>query len=422
MAYDVIGKSILRVDGLAKVTGKAVYPQDIYMEDMVYGKTFRSTKAHANIKVDISKAEKLDGVLKVFTAKDVKGENHHGVLFKDHQVFCAKKVRRIGDPIAFVVAESEKRAQDALDLIQVQYEELEAVFDPEEAMKEDSPKIHDNESNIIYHYKIRKGKDIDEAFKECDVVVENTYKTSMTDHAFIQPEAGVSYVDEGGTVVVCVATQYPHFDQIEVAEALGVDKEKVRIINPAVGGAFGGREDITLQIHIAIAASYLKKPIKTIYSREESFIAHSKRHPVTMHVKTGAKKDGTLHAMEARIIGDSGAYASWAINVLRKTGVHISGPYVIKNVKVDSIAVYTNNPFTGAMRGFGAAQAPIAYESQMDSLAEKLNMSPLEIRLKNAFRHGCETATGQILTESIPIVKCLEAVSKAMNLKEDGDR
>ena len=422
MSYDVIGKSVLRIDGLSKVTGQAVYPQDIYMDNMVYGKTLRSTKPHANINIDISKAESLEGVLKVFTHKDIKGENHHGVMFKDHEVLCAKKVRRIGDPIAFVVAESEKIAEKALELVEVNYEELEAIFDPEEAMKDESPKVHNNESNIIYHYKIRKGKNIEDAFDECDAIVENTYKTSMVDHGFIQPEAGVAYIEEGGTVVVCAATQYPHFDQIEVAEALGLKNEEVRIINPAIGGAFGGREDITLQIHIAMAAMELKRPVKAVYSREESFIAHSKRHPITFNIKTGAKSDGTLHAMEAKIIGDSGAYASWAVNVLRKSGVHISGPYVIKNVKVDSYAVYTNNPFTGAMRGFGAAQSPIAYEGQMDALAEKLNISPLEIRFKNAFRKGSETATGQVLTESVPAIQCLEAVSKVMNLSKDGDK
>lgn len=422
MSYDVIGKSVLRIDGLSKVTGQAVYPQDIYMDNMVYGKTLRSTKPHANINIDTSKAESLEGVLKVFTHKDIKGENHHGVMFKDHEVLCAKKVRRIGDPVAFVVAESEKIAEKALELVEVNYEELEAIFDPEEAMKDESPKVHNNESNIIYHYKIRKGKNIEDAFDECDAIVENTYKTSMVDHGFIQPEAGVAYIEKDGTVVVCAATQYPHFDQIEVAEALGLKNEEVRIINPAIGGAFGGREDITLQIHIAMAAMELKRPVKAVYSREESFIAHSKRHPITFHIKTGAKSDGTLHAMEAKIIGDSGAYASWAVNVLRKSGVHISGPYVIENVKVDSYAVYTNNPFTGAMRGFGAAQSPIAYEGQMDALAEKLNISPLEIRFKNAFRKGSETATGQVLTESVPVIQCLDAVSKAMNLSKDGDK
>jgi len=412
MKLDVVGKSVIRVDGLSKVTGKAIYPQDIYMDNMLYGKTLRSSKPHANFTLDISKAEKVDGVVKILTYKDVPGHNSHGVLFKDHEVLCEKRVRRIGDPMAFVVAETEKAAQKGLDAIIVNYEDIDAVFDPQEAMKEDSPKVHGN-SNIVYHYKIRKGN-VEEGFKNSAVIAENIYKTSMVEHAFLQPEAGISYIDEDGTVVVCAATQYPHFDQLEVAEALGTPLEKVRIINPAVGGAFGGREDITLQIHLAMATIITGRPVKTIYSREESFLAHSKRHPITMKYKTGADKNGKLIAMEAEIIGDTGAYASWAINVLRKAGVHATGPYAIPNVKVDSYAVYTNNPFAGAMRGFGATQVPIAHEQQMDILAEKLNMDPITFRMNNIFRLGSETSTGQILEESVPLDKCIEEVEKKM--------
>lgn len=424
MSFNVVGKSILRVDGLAKVTGEAIYPQDIYIDGMLHGKTLRSNNPHAYIKVDVTEAEKLDGVVKVFTASDVTGENAHGVMFKDHEVFCSKKVRRIGDPIAFVVAETEKIAIKALDLIKVEYDLLEPVFDPEKAMEKDAPKVHEGQDNLLYHFKIRKGhgkEDINKAFDECTAIAENTYNVPQVDPAFLAPEAGVCYVEEDGTIVLHYATQYQHFDKTEIAEALSVPAEKIRLINSAVGGAFGGREDTMAQIHLALAAHILKRPIKTVYSREESFIAHSKRHGEKIHVKTGALKDGTLHAVEARIIGDSGAYASWAFNVLRKSGVHITGPYVVPHVKVDSMAIYTNNPFAGAMRGFGATQVPVAYEQQMDILAEKLGISPIEIRMKNLFREGSITATGQTLTESVPIVRCLEAVIDAMNLNGDGE-
>ena len=419
MGLNVVGKSHLRKDAIAKVTGKAIYPQDVYMDNMLYGKTLRSKMPHANIKVDIKEAEEMEGVVKVFTAKDVKGENAHGVMFKDHEVFSSKKVRRVGDPIAFVVAETNEIAEKALKLIKVEYEELPAVFDPEEAMKEGAPKVHDGVDNLLYHFKIRKGlgKDnIDKAFDECDEIVENTYTVPQIDQAFLQPEAGVAYVDEDGTIVLIYATQYQHFDRLEVADALGVDKEKVRLLNATVGGAFGGREDTMAQIHLALAAHTLKRPVKTIYSRHESFLAHSKRHAEKIYVKTGAKKDGKLHAVEARIVGDSGAYASWAFSVLRKSGVHVTGPYEVPHVKVDSMAVYTNNPFAGAMRGFGATQVPVAYEQQMDILAEKLGISPIEIRMKNLFKEGSVTATGQILTESVPLKRCFEAVLDAMNL------
>lgn len=410
---EVIGKNIIRVDGLSKVTGRAIYPEDITMDDMLYGKTLRSIKPHAYIKVNTSKAEKIDGVIKIFTAKDVPF-NSHGVLYKDHEVFCSKKVRRIGDPIAFVVAKNKRIAETAVRKIEVEYEEIEGVFDPIEAMKEDAPKVHDG-GNVVHHCKIRKGN-VEEAFKNCAVIIEEKYKTSMVDHAFLQPEAGIAYVDEDGKIVVCAATQYPHFDQEEIAEALCLQKEDVKVINPAVGGAFGGREDITLQIHIALAVKLLRKPIKAVYSREESFAAHCKRHPMIMNYKTGADKEGRLLAMQAEIIADTGAYASWANNVVRKAVTHATGPYEIPNVKIDGYGVYTNNPFAGAMRGFGAAQVPIAHELQMNRLAEKLNIDPITIRIKNGFRVGSTTSTGQVLNESIPLINCIEAVAKSLNL------
>ena len=410
---EVIGKNIIRVDGLSKVTGRAIYPEDITMDDMLYGKTLRSIKPHAYIKVDTSKAEKVDGVIKIFTVKDVPF-NSHGVLYKDHEVFCSKKVRRIGDPIAFVVAKNKRIAETAVRKIEVEYEEIEGVFDPIEAMKEDAPKVHDG-GNVVHHCKIRKGN-VEEAFKNCAVIIEEEYKTSMVDHAFLQPEAGIAYVDEDGKIVVCAATQYPHFDQEEIAEALCLQKEDVKVINPAVGGAFGGREDITLQIHIALAAKLLRKPIKAVYSREESFVAHCKRHPMIMNYKTGADKEGRLLAMQAKIIADTGAYASWANNVVRKAVTHATGPYEIPNVKIDGYGIYTNNPFAGAMRGFGAAQVPIAHELQMDRLAEKLNIDPITIRIKNGFRVGSTTSTGQVLNESVPLINCIEAVAKSLNL------
>lgn len=408
----VVGNRVLRVDGKAKVQGAALYPQDINMEGMLYGATLRSDKPHAFIKIDLEEAEKIPGVVKILTAKDVTGHNHHGVLFKDHDVLCAEKVRRIGDPMAFVIGTSERIAKEAVKKIKVHYQEIPAVFDPLEAMEERAPKVH-GESNIVYHYKCRKGN-VDEAFKACDIIVERGYKTSMVDHAFLQPEAGIAYMDEDGRVVVLAATQYPHFDQLEVAEALGLSTEKVRIINPAIGGAFGGREDITMQIHLALAAYLTGKPVKVVYGREESFYAHSKRHPIMMKYKTGATKDGKLLAMEVMLVGDTGAYASWAINVMRKAGVHAPGPYEIPNVKVDSYAVYTNNPFCGAMRGFGATQTPIGSEQQMDIIARELGIDPIQFRLMNCFRVGSETANGQILHESIPLVQCIEAVKERM--------
>ena len=423
MTLNTVGKSMIRVDAYSKVTGKALYPQDIYMDNMLYGKTLRSELPHAYIEVDTSEAENIEGVIKIFTYKDVP-HNEHGVVLKDHEVFCSNKVRRIGDPIAFVVGESEEACKNGMKKIKVNYRELEGVFDPVEAMKKEAPKVHDElDSNIISHYKLRTG-DVDKAFENCAVVVENTYTTNMQEHAFLQPEAGLSYVDEDENIVVVVATQYPHYDREEIAKTLNIEEEKIKVLNTNIGGAFGAREDITIQIHLALAASILKRPVKTILDREESFLAHCKRHPMIMKYKTGADKDGCLQAMEVEIIGDSGAYCSWAINVLRKAGVHASGPYFIPNVKVDSYAVYTNNPFSGAMRGFGATQVPIGAEQQMDELAEKLGMNPIEIRQKNILKKGFRMATGQILIDGVPLDKCLEKIydryEEYKELKKEG--
>ena len=404
-----VGKSFIRVDAYSKVTGKAIYPQDIYMENMVYGKTLRSTKAHAYITIDTREAEKVEGVIRVFTHKDIP-TNKFGVIFKDHEVFTSKKVKKIGESMAFVVADSYKACDEGLKAIKVTYDEIPGVFDPIEAMKDGAPQVHEESPNDMFHYKLRTGN-IAEGEEDSYVIAENTYSTHMVEHAFLQPEAGLSYIEEDGTLTVVLATQYPHYDREEVAATLNLPEEKVRIINTNVGGAFGAREDISLQIHLALAALTLNRPIKTIYSREESFLAHAKRHPMVMKYRTGADKDGYLQFMEADIIGDTGANASWGTNVLRKAGVHAGGPYHIPNVRVDSHAVYTNNPFAGAMRGFGATQVPVASEQQMDILAEKLGMDPIEFRLKNIFRQGDKTATGQLLLESIPLDRCLEQMT-----------
>ncbi|MBC7088578.1 MAG: molybdopterin-dependent oxidoreductase [Tissierellales bacterium] len=409
MDLKYIGNSINRVDAYSKVTGKALYPQDLYYENMAFGKTLRSEHPFAKIKIDTSEAELIPGVLKIFTHKDIPN-NEHGVLHKDQQIFCDKIVRRIGDPIAFVVAESEKICEVAIKKIKVEYDILEPIFDPIEAMKDDSIKIHGN-SNILYHYKLRRG-DALKALEDSYFVANNTYRTHSVDQAFLQPEAGIGYVDDDNKVTVVVATQYPHYDREEIAYCLNIPMESVRVLNTNVGGAFGGREDITLQVHLALAAKTLNRVVKCVYSREESFLAHSKRHAIIMKYSTGVDKDGFLTAIKAEIIGDTGAYASWGDNVMRKAGVHATGPYEVKNVMIDSYAVYTNNPYAGAMRGFGATQVAVAYEQQMDIIASELKISPVEIRLKNILRVGSYTATGQLLNNSVPLEQCLKSISE----------
>lgn len=409
-----VGQREKRPDAIDKLTGSTLYPQDIYRDNLCHGATLRSSIPCGSFVLNTDEALSMPGVLGIFTAKDIPGHNHHGVLFKDHEVFCQSEVRRIGDPLAFVVAQTQQQAEAARDAIKVIYEAREGVFDPEKALEPNAPKVHQDRENLIYHYKCRRG-DLEAGFASAKAIVEAVYETPFVDHAFLQLEAGVAHIAEDGRLVIQAATQYPHFDQLEIAEALGLETDQVIVDNPAVGGAFGGREDLTLQVHIGLAALRLQRPVKVVYSREESFYAHSKRHPIRIYMKTGADAEGRLTALEARLYGDSGAYASWAINVLRKAGVHVTGPYRIPNVKVDSYAVYTNNPFAGAMRGFGATQVAVAYEQQMDRLAEALGMSPYTIRQINLFMPRDMTANGQVLIQSVPLARCLDTIWDAMN-------
>ncbi|MGI9952390.1 molybdopterin cofactor-binding domain-containing protein [Moorellaceae bacterium AZ2] len=412
MAETLIGKSVGRIEGAAKATGQALYPADISFPRMLYGKAKRIPVASARLeKVDVGPALKIPGVVAALTARDVPGHNGHGVLIPHMPVLAGERVRSVNDVVAVVAAEDEATAEEACRAIEVEYEPLPAVFDPLEAMQPGAPLIH-GDSNILYHIKIRRG-DVEAGRRASAVIISNTYRTPMLDHAFLQPEAAVARVDERGHIEIHVATQYPHWDRTEVARSLGVPQDRVRIITTTVGGAFGGREDMTLQILAALLAYHTRRPVKMINSREESFYSHSKRHPMIMKYTTGADREGRLTFVEAEIVGDSGAYASWSPNVLRKAAVHATGPYYVPNVKIDAYAVYTNNPFTGAMRGFGATQPPIAYEGQMDLLAAELGLHPFTIRWRNILRQGGVTATGQVLERSVGLEACLLAAARA---------
>ena len=419
MKTEVVGARSIREDAWGKVFGQAKYPADVNLPGQLYGVVVRSPHAHARIRgINVEKA-RISGVVSILTAADV-AHNAHGVLFRDQPVLAGERVRMVGDPVVAIGAESIKLARKAAELVEIDYEILPGVFDPEESMRGSSlplhPELYPN-TNILYHLPVRRGN-MDEGWALAEVVVEREYSTQMVDHAFLQPEAVLAHVDERGHVVVQVATQYAHYDRGEIAHALGLKNNRVQVKTTAVGGAFGGREDLSLQIIAALMAWKTLRPVKLENTREESFYSHSKRHPMKMYFKTGAAKDGRLLALEAKIIGDAGAYTSWSPNILRKAAVHATGPYTIPNVKVDSYAVYTNNPYTGAMRGFGAAQPVLAYESQMDLLAKKLGISPVEIRLRNLFKVGSTTATGQVLTESVGMEACLKAVLPYLADKE----
>jgi CO/xanthine dehydrogenase Mo-binding subunit len=407
--YSTIGKSIPRVAVKDRLRGEPIFSADIDLEDALVLRVLRSTRAHAEvISVNCDRALEIKGVVAIFTARDIPGQNLTGIINKDQPLLADDKVRCVGDPIALVAAESKAAAASALERIEVTYADLPAVFTPEDALKPDASRIHDK-GNLLVTRRVKKG-DVDTAFRRCEAVVEKTYRTTWIEHTYLEPDAGAGYVAEDGTLVIYASTQNPHYDHKEVIGLLGLPERRVRIVQAATGGGFGSKLDLNVQGFIGLALLHLQRPVKMIYSREESYLATAKRHPLKMTLKTGADRSGRLIALQAEITADTGAYGSYGIAVASRAAVHATGPYEIENVAVESRCVYTNNPFCGAMRGFGTPQVAFAHESQMDLLAEKLALDPLEIRLKNALKTGSVTATGQKLTASVGIEDCLEAL------------
>ncbi len=415
-SFSVVGKPVQRIDALEKVTGKMVYAGDMRIPGMLYGKYLRSQIPHARVvRIDTSGALSLKGVRSVLTAKDIPGENRYGLSILDQPALADEKVRYIGDPIALVAAEDEEIAEEALRLIEVEYKELPAVFSPVEALKEGAPKVHE-QGNMVLHFKIRKG-DVEKGFEEADVIVENTYNTHRVYHAYLETEAGIGELDEAGNLTIWSGNQYPIRTRWQVAHVLGIPENRVRVVQAPMGGGFGGKDDLTVEIGIALLVTKTRRPVKMVWSRKESMITHTKQVPMSIRYKSGAIKDGRLTTVEVEIYGDLGPYASIAHFVVKKAVTPCTGPYYIPNVKADGYAVYTNNARSGAMRGFGAPQAAVAYESQMDILAEKLGISPLEIRKINSLDVGLSTATGQVLKHSVGIKATLEKLSEYMESK-----
>ena len=404
----VVGQSALRLDALGKVTGDTKYGQDLFSKKFLFAKVLRAAHPHAEIlRIDTTAAKKLPGVVTVLTHKDVTGTNLHGLIRRDQEALCSMKVRYLGDAIAIVVAKDEATAIEALQHIRVDYKPLPAVFNFDDAFQPDAPKIH-AEGNVLGEKHLRKG-DASKAMAEADVVVEDTIQTQTADHAFLDLEAGRAKWD-GKTLTIEVPGQWIHEECRLIALALGLPVEKVRIIQPATGGAFGGREDISIQIYLGLCALKLKgKTVCLRYSRSESMIVRHKRHPIRIHYKLGAKKDGTLVAAQITFYVDKGAYASTGIAVMRKASSHATGPYKVPNIAVDVIGVFTNNNPCGAMRGFGAAQTAVAYEGLMDRLATKLGMDKAELRRKNLVKSGDEVTTGQVVPYATA-VECFDAV------------
>ncbi len=409
----LIGTSPPRLDAWEKVTGRVIYAGDMTMPGMLHAKILWSAHAHALIRrIDASAARALPGVHAVLTHEDVPGPNRYGVAVLDQRVLADTKVRSRGDAVAIVAADSEEIAEEAVARIVVEYEPLPGVFTIEDALAPGAPRVNDGE-NLFQHTKIRKG-DVDAGFKAADIIIEQTYRTQSMDHMPMEPEAGLAYVDSMGVLNIQTATQYPFRDRRQIAPNVGLPMNKVRVVMAPVGGGFGRKDDITTEIHAGLLAVKTGRPVRLIYTREESLFALTKRHPFTITYKSGARADGRLTAVEASIYGDSGPYLSLGMYVIKKAGIHATGPYFVPNVKVDTYTVNTNNLTGGAMRGFGVLQIAVAHESQMDSLARSIGMSPIEFRLINCLKPGLTTATGQVVNEGTGIEATLQRIQSHM--------
>ncbi|HEX9031730.1 MAG TPA: xanthine dehydrogenase subunit D [Streptosporangiaceae bacterium] len=403
-----MGTSPLRPDGTLKVTGEFAYGSDLWTDDMLWGVTLRSPHPHARIRsVSIGAALATAGVHVVLTSDDVPGQNAFGLGQADQPVLAADVVRYAGEPVALVAADHPEVARLAASKIVVDYEVLEPVTDAIAALEPGAPRLHPG-GNLVRHLKIRKGDPVPHA----DVVVTGRYEIGMQDQAFLGPEAGLAVPDGTGGVDLFVSTQWLHRDQQQVCAALGLPPDRVRLTLAGVGGAFGGREDLSMHVHACLLALHAGKPVKMIYSREESFFGHVHRHPARMRYEHGADRDGSLVYVRAVIHLDGGAYASSTTAVVANAATMGAGPYVVPNVHIDAYGVYTNNPPCGAMRGFGNVQAAFGYEAQMDKLAASLGMDPVELRCRNAMAEGSSGPTGQVIDSPAPVAELLRRVQQ----------
>ncbi|MEK7875670.1 MAG: molybdopterin cofactor-binding domain-containing protein, partial [Pseudomonadota bacterium] len=405
----VCGEVHRRIDAQDKVLGTALYAADLAMPGMLHGAVLRSPHPHAEIlDIDDSEARALPGVAAVVTARNVPGLNRQGRAIKDQPVLADGRVRQIGEAVAAVAATSPETAAQALALIRVNYRLLPAILDPAEALQEGAPLIHDS-GNLLAEKNVHWG-DAEAALAQADIVVEETYTTPFVEHAYLEPESGLAYRDDEGRVVVRSATQYSHLHRRAVAETMGLPLEQVRIFPTVVGGAFGAKTDISCECVIALLVLKTGQPVKIVYSRAESFASTTKRHPFRMRFRTGVNRDGRLTAVAAEVLADTGAYASAGHNIMVRASVSLVGPYHFPNVAIHARVAYTNNTVAGAMRGFGAVQVAFAMESQMDIMAAKLGIDPLEFRLMNRRRSSAAVATPQDVEQEAAYRETVEAV------------
>jgi CO/xanthine dehydrogenase Mo-binding subunit len=426
-----IGRSPYRIDAPGKVTGATQYPGDLQRDNFLHGKVVFTGQPHARLlALDLSAALAVPGVVRILTSADVPC-NEYGLMITDQPVFIGpshKPHTEIslweGDHLAFVVAETEQAAETARDLIRAEWEPLPLLRDPLEAFRDELILHQAHGSNILLHDKIRKG-DLAAGWAAAEVIVEGRYRVPHQEHAYLQPEAGISYLDEAGRITVEVGGQWAHEDQHQIAHALALPPEKIRVIYPATGGAFGGREDMSVQIVLALATLRLAeagvyRPIRTIWTREESIIGHHKRHEAVIDAKWGATRDGKITAVEATVYLNAGAYNYTSTKVLGNAHLTVSGAYEIPNARVDSYAIYTTSVPGGAYRGFGAPQGCFAAEGQMNKLAHALGLDPVEIRLKNALTDDSIFITQSPMVPGVSLKKVITECAAAMKEEVEG--
>jgi nicotinate dehydrogenase large molybdopterin subunit len=404
----MIGLNKERIDVIDKVLGSPCFAGDIKTDGSLFAVVYRSPRPHAWIRrIDTSKVADRPGIVKIITATDIPGQNRFGAIKKDQPCLAEDRVRYVGEPILVIIGETENMVRKAMEFVKIDFEDIESIHDPFIAEKS-ATLLHDI-GNLLSHRKVIKG-DVEKGFAESDVIIEHTYSTTWIDHGFMETEAGISYLDDAGRVVVTSSTQNIHYKMKEISRVLGIPEDRVRVIQATTGGGFGGKLDVTVELFLALAAYYTKKPVVMRFTREESFLSNTKRHPLYIEYKTGAKKDGTIQAVKVNILGDTGPYISYGETVCLRVAIHSTGPYEVPNVYTDSRMFYTNNPVCGAMRGFGVPQLAFAHESQMDEIARAINMDPLDIRMKNGLRKGSLTATSQVLNHSVGFIDTLRKI------------
>ena len=410
------GRKAVRPDAVDKVTGQAVFTDDLAFENMLFARVKRAMVPHGILRqVDVSAARDYPGVVAVMTAEDLPGAHKHGLVFPDWPILVGvgEQVSYEGDAIAILAAETQTAADEAVALIGVEIDPLPVVSSPVQACEPDAPQLRET-GNLMEHIKVRKG-DLDQGFAEADWVFEETFNTPTMDHAFMEPECSVAVPSADGRMTVYVASQIPYEDRRQVAEALGWPEERVHIAGQTMGGGFGGKEDISGQIHSALLADATGRPVKLLFDRKESLLVHPKRHATQITVKLGVRQDGHLTAAETLLYGDTGAYASLGDKVMTRATTHSAGCYVIPHTKADCYAMFTNNPPAGAFRGFGVIQASFAIESMMDMIAHRLDLDPFALRRMNALRTGTRTNTNQLLVDSVGLVDCLDQVEARLH-------